>query len=189
MSNPAESSTLTHPVAVAQLNARKVLRFDLVPDADIRAAIAAELGLIALRKFRFRGELRPLGRSDWDLHADLGASVVQACTITLDPVPARIDEAVRRTYLAHMPEPDGLEVEMPEDDTQEQLPAILDLGAVALEALALALPQWPRADGAALAEDGRLQITPPGQAPIDDAQIRPFASLAALRDKLGEPKG
>ena len=44
--------------------------------------------------------------------------------------------------------PDGDEVEMPEDDTVEPMPEVIDLAEVAAEALALALPLYPRAPGA-----------------------------------------
>ncbi len=37
------------------------------------------------------------------------------------------------------------EAEMPEDDTAEPLPEVIDPGAVMFEALALALPDYPRA--------------------------------------------
>lgn len=184
-----DDGVLSHPLTVAQLNARKTLHFDLEPDMDQRAALAAELGLMAVRKLRFKGSLKPLGRKDWELQADLGATVVQPCTVTLDPVTTRIDEAVTRRFLADMPEPEGLEVEMPQDDTLEPLPAVLDLGLIATEALVLALPQWPRSDGAALPDDGAIRTAPPGQQPVTDAEIRPFAALASLRDKLGDKKG
>jgi hypothetical protein len=45
----------------------------------------------------------------------------------------------------------------------------------------LALPLYPRAPGAAL---GAITATPPGAAPLGDAELKPFASLAALRTKL-----
>ena len=67
----------------------------------------------------------------------LGATVTQACVVTLAPVITRIEETVTRRYLADMPEPEGEEVEMPEDDSAEPLPVIIDPGAVMIEALAL----------------------------------------------------
>jgi uncharacterized metal-binding protein YceD (DUF177 family) len=67
-------------------------------------------------------------------------------------VPARIDETVRRRYLADYAEPEGEEVEVPEDDSAEPMPEAIDLAEVLREALALALPPWPRAPGAELGE-------------------------------------
>jgi uncharacterized metal-binding protein YceD (DUF177 family) len=154
----------------------------VTPDAPARAAIARYLGIRDVRKLRFEGSLTPEGRRDWTLTATLGATVVQDCVVTLDPVVTRIDEPVTRRYLADMPEPGLGEVEMPEDDTIEELPASLDLAAVMIEALSLALPPFPRAPGAEL---GQLSVTEPGSAPLDADTVRPFAGLAGLRDKLG----
>ena len=117
--------------------------FELRPEAPERALLAEELAINAVRKLRFAGTLEPEGARDWRLVAELGATVVQPCVVTLAPVTTRIDTHVTRGYLADWQEPTGEEAEMPEDDTTEPLPARLDLGAVMLEALALALPDLP----------------------------------------------
>lgn len=154
----------------------------LEPDPDARAAIARELDLLALRKFRLTGRLIPEGRQDWLLQADLGATVVQPCGLTLEPVTTRIDEPVTRRWMANPPAvPEGAEVEMPEDDTAEPLPASIDLVAVAVEALSLALPAHPRAPGAELGQAGYAE---PGVAPLTDDDVKPFASLAEFRARL-----
>jgi len=101
--------------------------------------------------------------------------------VTLDPVTTRIDTEVRRTYLANMPEPAGEEVEMPEDDTIEPLPVTIDPAAVMAEALALALPLYPRKDGVAL---GEANYAAPGTEAMTDETARPFAGLANLRDRM-----
>jgi len=152
------------------------------PDAGELSAMAEALGLSALRKVRLEGELIPRGKRDWDLQAHLGATVVQPCVVTLAPVSTRIEEAVERRFRAELPEPQpGAEVEMPEDDALEPLPETLDLARVLTEALALAVPQYPRADGARL---GEAVFAEPGQSPMTDVEAKPFAGLAQLRDKL-----
>lgn len=182
--SPAPAIPLTHPLRISALPSRKPTRFDLTPDAETRAAMAAVLGITALPEFRFKGELAPRGRNDWDLRAQLVAKVEQPCIVTLAPVITEIRDEVRRSYLADMPAPEGDEVEMPEDDTQEPLPEVIDAGAVAIEALALALPEWPRAPGAAL---GEAVFAAPGVAPLRDEDLRPFAGLAGLAEKLAKP--
>lgn len=176
------AAALSHPLRVAALAARKPTRFDLKPDDATRAALATELEITAVHELRFKGELQPRGRSDWDLTGQLTAKVEQPCSVTLAPVITEISEPVRRRYLAEMPEPEGDEVEAPEDDTQEALPDVIDPGIVATEALALALPMYPRADGAALDE---AVFAAPGVAPLKDEDLRPFAGLASLAQKLG----
>ncbi|WP_439137997.1 YceD family protein [Roseicyclus sp.] len=168
-------------IVLARLPRGADFSFDLAPDATARAALAAEFGLLALRKLRFSGRLVAEGKRDWALQAALGATVVQPCVVTAEPVTTRIDDPVTRRYLADMPEPEGDEAEIPNDDTLEPLPEILTLTSVMAEALALALPLYPRAAGAALSN---TRFAPPGVAPLDDDAAKPLAGLAALRDKL-----
>lgn len=182
---PDPAAPLSHPLRISALPARKPTRFDLAPDAATRAAMAAALGITALPAFRFKGELTPQGRSDWRLSARLEARVEQPCIVTLAPVITDITEEVRRSYLADLPDPTGDEIEMPEDDTQDPLPEVIDAGGVAIEALALALPEWPRAPGAAL---GEAVFAAPGVAPLRDEDLRPFAGLASLAGKLAKPE-
>jgi len=169
----------------ADLSSQKPTPFEVVPSAEARGVIAGELGLDAIKKLSFRGTLAPSGTSDWTLTGELGATVVQPCVTTLAPVTTRIDEGVSRTYMAELPIPEGLEVEMPEDDSVEALPATLDLYEVLVEALSLAVPTFPRAEDA---EFGSLAVTEPGQRPMTDEEAKPFAGLAALKESL-EKKG
>ncbi|MBE0452381.1 YceD family protein [Roseovarius autotrophicus] len=166
---------------LAQLK-RQTTAFDIVPDAAARTALANDLGLLDLRKLRLAGRITAEGGRDWLLTATLGATVVQPCVVTLDPVTTRIDETVTRRYSPDTPEPaQSDEVEIPEDDTLEPLPDVLDLNALLAEALALALPVWPRSAGAAL---GTTRAAPDGIRPLADEDTRPFAGLADLRDRL-----
>lgn len=165
----------------AELTGNRRRHFDLRPDGPARKAIAQDLGMISLGALRFWGELRPSGRSDVELVAELEADGVQPCVVTLAPVPAKIAVQVRRQYIAGMETPEGDEVEMPEDDTQEPLPEVIDLESVMIEALALALPDYPRAKGAEL---GEALYAEPGIKPISDEDLKPFAGLAALKAKL-----
>ncbi|WP_407493266.1 YceD family protein [Pseudooceanicola sp. MF1-13] len=176
---------------LADLNDRKAHDILLTPDEPTMAKIATELKLIALKKMRFAGKLTPKGKRGWTLSAQLGATVVQPCVVTLDPVTTRIEEEVIRRYTpdteAYQARSDGSGdgdgVPMPEDDTIEPLPATLDLQEVMVEALALALPLYPRADGVDL---GEAVYAEKGTAPLRDDDLKPFAGLAGLRDKLAK---
>ena len=66
-------------------------------------------------------------------------------------------------------------VDPDEDDEIEPLGDRIDLGRVAVEALALALPAYPRKPGAELRPRDRRGGDEP----------KPFAALAALRGKAG----
>lgn len=155
--------------------------FDLRPEADARANVAEMLGIRGVRKLSFQGQIAPEGKSDLLLEGKLGATVVQDCVVTGEPVTTRIDEPVLRRYLSDWEEPEGDEAEMPDDDTAEALPAEIDLSVVMTEALALALPPWPRAEGV---DPVDVTVTEPGKVPMTDDDARPFAGLKALRDQM-----
>jgi len=147
-------------------------RFDLVGLKDF--SVEAEVS-------KWRNGVRVTGR--------VMADVVQRCIVTLDPVPDEIDEKFDRGFL---PERDivgdakpGQEIEIEDDSELGDLPDVLgetlDLGELASEALSLALNPYPRSDDE---EPLNLQAAPPGETPISDNDVKPFASLAAYREKL-----
>lgn len=167
---------------IADLSHRHATRFAVEPDSVLIQAIADDLGLLGLRKLRFKGEVAPAGKSDWTLTAKIGATVQQPCVVTLDPVTTRIDETVERKFLAEKPEHEaGSEHEMDADETIDYLGDTIDVGEIMVEALAVLLPLYPRAKGVAPAD---AVFTEPGVTPMTDEQARPFAGLGALRDQL-----
>lgn len=175
--NPPSDTALR----VSALSPKAPTSFDLSPSQAEMAEIAAELGLVDLRKLRFQGQIETFGKEDWQLTGQLGATVIQPCVVTLAPVTTRIDMPVQRKFIANWHDPDEPEAEMPEDDEAEPLDIWIDPGAVMREALALALPDYPRADGAEL---GTGQFTEPGKQAMTDEDVKPFAGLAALKEKL-----
>ncbi len=189
MAHPAQDQAplpLSHPFQVGGLSKRKPTRFALRPEADVRAQIAESLGLLEVISLRFAGEVRPDGARDFVLEGRMDAIVVQPCSISLAPVRSELSEPVLRRYLADWTTPEGDEVEMPEDDSTEPLPEVIDAGHVLIESLLLALPLYPRAPGAEL---GEAVFTAPGAAPLREADLKPFASLAELKQRLDDGNG
>jgi uncharacterized metal-binding protein YceD (DUF177 family) len=173
------------PFRVVSIAGRSATHFKFMPDVAARKAIAASLDLIDLPQLVFEGDIRPSGKRDMVLTAKLSALAIQPCSVTLDPVRTRINEVVLRQYMADFETPKGEEVEIPEDDSVEALGEVIDAAAVAIEALALALPLYPRAEGVEL---GEVVVAPPDVAPLRDADLKPFAGLAKLigkADKAG----
>lgn len=166
---------------VADLPQNSPTPFDLTPDAPARATLADQLDIQAIRKLRFQGEIRAQGKRDWRLDGTLGATVVQTCVVTLEPVSTRIDVPVSRVYVTGLETPEGDEVEMPEDDTIEPLGDVIDPQAVMAEALSLALPLYPRKETATLET---TVFTEPGATAMTDEAAKPFAGLADLRDAM-----
>ncbi len=146
---------------------REATSFEIAPEAEGRAAVAEELGIPGVRKLRFSGRLVPEGRRDWRLEAELGATVVQDCVVTLEPVPQRVEEEVALRLL-----PPGQEPRDDPDEAADEIATergVADLGEAVAEQLALALDPYPRVPGATL----------PAEA--SEAAEHPMASLAKLR--------
>ncbi|MEG4644395.1 uncharacterized metal-binding protein YceD (DUF177 family) [Paracoccus pantotrophus] len=155
---------------VAHLNPRQPTDFALAPAAPARRALAAELGLIALPRLGFSGRIRAVASDAWEVTGTLSARVVQPCVVTLAPVETELRETLHRVFSPHAGTPEGDEVEMPDEDL-EPLGQFIDIEAIMTEALALALPLYPRAEGAAL--------DAPETAPEEGIR-KPFAGLADL---------
>lgn len=182
--DPSEGRLTATRLRVASLRHTGSTPVRLEPGPKDRARYATELGAEALRKLRFDGKLSPMGKTGWRLEAKLGATAVQACIVTLEPVTTRIDTTVVREFLPpeRLDSPEaGSETEMPDDDTIEVLGDEIDVEGIMLEALSLALPTYPRKAGV---EMGEAQFAADGVAPITDEETKPFAGLAALREKM-----
>ena len=151
-------------------------------------ALTGRLDLLALSDFIVEADVQKWRRGV-RVTGTIKADVVQRCIVSLEPVPDQISESFDRGFL---PEKDivgetkpGQEVEIEDDDELGDLPDILgdtlDLGEIAAEALSLALNPYPRAEGQ---DPLDAQAAPPGETPMSDNDVKPFASLAAYREKL-----
>ena len=181
---PQAISSISDQLRLTDLPQRKPTRFEVVADDGALKELVDALLVSSVRKARLKGSMTPVAGRDWHLAAQLGATVVQPCSVTLEPVVTRIDVSVERHYTDAPLQDDieaGSEVEIPEDDTLEPLPEVVDLGALLLEELSLAVPAYPRAEGVGL---GNVLAGPEGAEPLDDDAIKPFSALAGLRDKL-----
>lgn len=165
----------------ADLPGQGEIEVNLKLDRDGCNALAKDLGIEQLKKLSFSGTLRPAGARDWVLSGHLGATVQQSCVVTLEPVTTRIEDTVLRQYIADWQDPEEVESEMPEDDSTEPLGDQIDAMAAITEALLLAVPAYPRKEGAEL---GALVYAEPGVEPLTEDTVKPFASLAALKDKM-----
>ena len=168
---------------VSDLPQNRATSFDLAPDAATLAALAQELDINLLRKLRFTGKVSTKGRRDWQLSATLGATVLQDCVVTLEPMTTRIDEKVERIFVSELSETDDPEVEMDADERIEPLQDTIDPSVVMIEALSLLIPSYPRKDGAEL---GEAVYSQPGIAPMREEDTKPFAGLAALKEQLNQ---
>ncbi|MFT6887947.1 MAG: uncharacterized metal-binding protein YceD (DUF177 family) [Paracoccaceae bacterium] len=186
MSDPipshAERPEFSRPLKVSGLP-EGGLNFRDVADVDERAALAARYGVVAVKRFAVEGKLRVLDRG-WRLTARVTARITQSCVATLAPVDQILDEPFERRYAPGAPELDDLlDLDIDADDPPEPLGREIDPGEAAAETAALALDAYPRAAGA---DPVNAAAAPDGEAPMTDEDVRPkpFAGLAALKEKL-----
>ncbi len=180
MADEPHSAPFEHPIEVERLRGNTAFRFDETPSEAEAEAIRDALGLRGLRKMRFQGEIAPLGKRGWLVTGELGASITQSCVVSLEPVKSRIDVPVKLRFLPESLIEDDTPEDVLEDDV-EPLGTMIDLGHVAMEALSLAMPDYPRSQTAELAQ---FSAAPPGAVPIKDEETKAFAGLEALKGKL-----
>jgi uncharacterized metal-binding protein YceD (DUF177 family) len=164
---------LKRPTPVASLpKTGQMIAFD-ASEAE-RAAVAAFLDLPSVERLAAELTLRP-ARGGVHVEGRVRAGLHQTCVATLDPFPVAIDEPVDVRFAP--PEAlgpiSGKEIERRLDDEDPPEPlegGAVDLGALAVETIALALDPYPRKPGA-----------PPADVSIGDPVESPFAALAALK--------
>lgn len=141
-----------------------------------RAALAQRFALVAIDRleatFGIRRDLAGIlaeGR--------VQAAVVQACSVTDEPLAVVVDERVALRFVA---EADASEEELElEADALDTIPydgAAVDLGEAAAETMALALDPFPRGPGAAAA------LRAAGV--LSEEEAKPAGALAGLKGLL-----
>lgn len=160
---------LSEPVRLNQvgLGVERVL----TPDDAARLRIAQMLDMVELSSFEAVLSLKP-SSTGWTLGGRVKAQVVQACGLTLEPLPSAIDEAFEIALVeADARSEDDAEIEISLEDDGPDLveDGVVDLGVYAVEQLALALDPFPRKPGAV--------FEPPAQ----PAEASPFAVLKTLK--------
>lgn len=142
---------------------------DLEPEEAIRDRIARTLDLIELTAFSARLTVKP-SHEGWTLSGRVTAHVVQRCGLTLEPLPADIDESFSIDLVQADPR-SPVEVDIdPEADGPDVVEnGTIDLGVYAVEQLALALDPFPRKPGAVFEQ------------PEQPAEESPFAVLKQFK--------
>jgi Large ribosomal RNA subunit accumulation protein YceD len=172
MSDPAAPGGLefTRPVDIGRLPAGGAV-YDLKATAAERDALARRFDLLALERLEAEVRLERLAGGLLRLSAALKAEVVQACVVTLEPLPDSIDEPFTVLYRAGAEAGDSTVVLSGAAELVEPLTGdILDIGEAVAQQLSLALDPYPRAPDAAAAAPAPRQASP-------------FAPLAKWKEK------
>lgn len=149
----------------------------IAADPAERAALAARFALRAVDRLEATLSVRREA-TGIVVRGRIGADVVQACTVTDEPIAVTLDEPVALLFVEAGAEPGEAEIELDADalDTMPFTGNAVDLGEAAAETMALALDPFPRGPNAAAAlrEAGVLS----------EEEARPLRALAGLGDLL-----
>ena len=177
-------------VRFSEINQSKPFDFNLTLSNQKVAELIKRLDLLSIKKVSLVGILSPLGVDIWSLKAELRATVKQKCVISFKPVKTIVCETINRTF-----SPAALQntFEVDDDgsspvifdDTLQELNEYIDLAEIIFEELILILPLYPKIEGAEL---GSYSVTEPGAKPLNEENIKPFAQLSELKDKLSKKK-
>jgi len=146
--------------------------YEITASAEERAALAKRFELLQLDRLTARVQLTPVPGGFFRLSATVEAELVQACVVTLEPIPSRIEEAFSLLYGA-VDEQKDIMLDGDSETVEPIEGGMIDIGEAVAQQLSLALDPFPRAPGvdaegvAEARESGRLDS--------------PFAVLAKLR--------
>jgi hypothetical protein len=151
---------------------------DVVRTADepTRAAIARLAQVNGIPRLELRAYVRRQGAEGLHIAGTVSATVEQTCVVTLEPLANEINETIDLSFdpaakdLPLTGEDDPALAEAPEPP-EPLIDGTVDLGALAVDFLVLAIDPYPRKPGA--------NFSPPQQPPGDDGH--PFAALAKLK--------
>jgi uncharacterized metal-binding protein YceD (DUF177 family) len=162
----------SRPVPITGLTA-KPLRQLIEAAPNEREQLCRRFDLLALNRLRAVVELRRQHRGLVSLEATFEAEFVQACSVTLEPVPGSISD---RFKLFYGPTTEEREIECGTDEAAfEPLEGdTIDIGEAVAQELSLSLPVFPRHENAGIDVE------------FKDESSGPFASLAGL---LGRNEG
>ncbi len=171
----------SRPQKADQVSAAGLTR-DIAATVPECRALAMRLGVLDVSALSANLRLKSLGGGK-RVRVDgvLTAQVIQACVVTLDPVPATIEERFTLFFAEEDPGDAGGDVDifMDEDDPPDPIiDGIIDLGELVTEHLALALDPFPRKGGIQF-ESGDDEPEPVVE------KSSPFAVLASLRKNKG----
>ena len=175
----------SRPIDVEALGAPAATHFDIRANPEERANLARRFGLAQLGSLVATVSLARNVTGDISLSGRFKAEVVQACVVTLEPVPATIEARFARFYSPSAPS--GVETldEVfldPEADDEPPEPldgGFVDVGEVVAEALGLEIDPFPRAPGAVFA----AAAPEPSETAKNPEKSGPFAVLAKLKQR------
>ncbi len=151
----------------------------LKPTLVQRQAIAAFLDLPSIESFEARVSVVPARGGTFHVTGEVRAEVHQMCVVSLEPFSTAIHEQIEARFAPDdkldAPVKSEIERSLDDEDPPEPLTnGLIDIGMLAVEALALGLDPYPRKPG--------VTVPPMGDNEVSES---PFAALAALKKPSG----
>jgi uncharacterized metal-binding protein YceD (DUF177 family) len=145
------------------------------------AALAQRFDLVSLVALTASFTLKRVRRDLVRVKGRVQADLVQACVVTLEPIPARIDERFEVDFLeGAAPAVADLELDAEAAEAPEPAPdGWIDLGELAAEQLGLAMDPYPRKPDAEIPGEWRVE---PQDVPVEAEHLNPFAILKKLKE-------
>ena len=180
---PADPVEFSRPMALDRVSATQH-REEIAATDKERADLAERFGLLSLDSLTASFTLKRARKDLVRVKGHVKAELAQACVVTLDPVPARIDERFEVDFLEGVqPAVTDLELDAEAAEAPEPAPdGWIDLGELAAEQLGLALDPYPRRPDAEVPAEWKAE---PAPELVADQRPNPFAALEKL--KSGKP--
>lgn len=177
--SPIPGPEFSRPIDLGHLDDGEERNETIAATPEECAALARRFGLEALERLEARVRLVRRG-GQVVAQAAIVADAVQACVVSLDPVPAHLEFEVSQPYDPEVRETGEFDelLDVEDDDPPEPLiDDTIDIGELVAERFGLALDPYPRKPGAT--------VDPRYLAPEEDAgeeeRPHPFAALKRLK--------
>jgi hypothetical protein len=181
-----KSIPISRPFDVGRRRAAAAAAAEVVvveADAAERDRLASFLGIPAVHEMRAEMVVRPWRSIGVRVEGRVVAVLDQACVVTLEPVRQVIDEPIAVAMMPGRPDEGTGAVDIDPlgpDDPEVFDGRTVDLGAIAVEHVALGLDPYPRAPGASF-DPG---LTADAASGDEEPAASPFASLEDLKRRL-----
>ncbi|WP_417317655.1 YceD family protein [Emcibacter sp.] len=181
-------SEFSRPIDIATLpQSGRGFKIEATPEEE--AALAERFGVIAVENLKSECVLKPVRGQKavrFQLDASFSARVVQACSVTLEPVP----EDVAGSFTVYFVDEDfdelverqEIEFAYDEEDIEPLIGQVIDLGEQLAQHLSLSMNPYPRKQGAKGDELG-YEILQEDDETLVAEKKNPFEVLKTLKHK------